>query len=100
MERLRGEKLDKLGDLNRKFTPFVMQPDEKVCSRYPNHVHRLVGVVHTYYQCIVLLNVLIGQTQMTVKRRKATQCELHMKQVSLDCNRYRIDIQHERTEIQ
>ena len=31
---------------------------------------------------IMLLNVLTGQTQMTEKRRKAAQKELHLKQVS------------------
>ena len=30
----------------------------------------------------MLLNVLTGQTQMTEKRRKAAQKELHLKQVS------------------
>ena len=32
MGRFRGEIPDELGDLNRKFTHFVMQPDEKVST--------------------------------------------------------------------
>ena len=50
------------------------------------------------------LNVLAGHTQMTEKRRKAAQRELHLKQVSPLRNRRLvltgIDIQDERSEIQ
>ena len=30
--RFRGEIRDELGDINRKFSHFVIQPDEKVCT--------------------------------------------------------------------
>ena len=32
MCRCRGEIQDELGDLNKKFTHFVIQPDEQVCT--------------------------------------------------------------------
>ena len=46
MGRFRGEIQDELGDLNRKFTHFVIQPDEKVCTE----IDRLNGIIQKLIQ--------------------------------------------------
>ena len=44
--RFRGEIQDELGDLNKKFTHFIIQPDEKVCTG----INRLNGIIQKLTQ--------------------------------------------------
>ena len=44
--RFRGENKDELGDLNKKFTHFIIQPDEKVCTG----IDRLNGIIQKMTQ--------------------------------------------------
>ena len=44
--RFRGEIQDELGDLNKKFTHFIIQPDEKVCTG----IDRLNGIIQKMTQ--------------------------------------------------
>ena len=44
--RFRGEIQGELGDLNKKFTHFIIQPDEKVCTG----IDRLNGIIQKMTQ--------------------------------------------------